>query len=270
MRAQTPSPNSVPLGTTTAARAGRLGGSRLALELAHDELEEQQRRFRGLPVFGEIALDALLLLAAEGRIGEDHVHAIFLADFGELEAQSVAGVDLRRVQAVQQQVHLAEQIRQGLWLAADDGLVLQTLAVGDRLHLLFKMVVRLDQKAARAAGRVEDGFAKARIGDFHHEAHDGARRVELAGVAGRVAHFPEHGFVESAEGVDLVARREVDAVDLVDHVAQQIAALHAVIDALETRWRSRRGGRRRWSLRASADRRTGPGLSCRPARTASS
>ena len=112
-------------------------------------------------------------------------------------------------------------------------LVLQTLAVGDGLHLLFKVVERLDQKAARAAGRVEHGLAEARIGDLDHEAHDGARRVELAGIAGRVAHLAQHGFVERAERVQLVRRREVDAANLVDDVAQQIAALHAVIDALE-------------------------------------
>jgi hypothetical protein len=79
------------LGTTTAARACRLA----AAQLPHDELQEQQRGFGGLFVFGEIALDALLLLAAEGRVGEDHVHALAFADVGELEAEGVAGIDLR-------------------------------------------------------------------------------------------------------------------------------------------------------------------------------
>ena len=67
------------------------------------------------------------------------------------------------------------------------------------------MIERLDQKAARAGSRIKDRFAKARIGDLHHEAHDGARRVELAGIAGRVAHLAQHGFVERAERVQLVA-----------------------------------------------------------------
>ena len=95
------------------------------------------------------------------------------------------------------------------------------------------MIEGLDQEAAGAAGRVEDGFAEARVGDLDHEAHDGARRVELAGIAGRIAHLAQHGFVERAERVQLVAGGEMDAGDLVDDVAQQIAALHAVIDALE-------------------------------------
>ena len=137
MRAHTPSPNSVPFGTTTAARAyGRARSPRRSpsdgatsdaylAQLPHDELQEQQRGFGGLLVFGEIALDAFLLLAAEGRVGEDHIHAVALADVGELEAQGVAGVNLRRVEAVQQQVHLAEQIRQRLGFAAEERSFLQ-------------------------------------------------------------------------------------------------------------------------------------------------
>ena len=135
MRAHTPSPNNVPFGTTTAARArcsaalradfGRWTRTRYLPQLPHDELQEQQRGFGRLLVFREIALDAFLLLAAEGRIGEDHVHAVALADVGELEAERIAGINLRRVEAVQQQVHLAEQIRQRLGFAAEEGLFLQ-------------------------------------------------------------------------------------------------------------------------------------------------
>jgi hypothetical protein len=99
-------------------------------------LQEQQRGFRRLFVFGEIALDAFLLLAAEGRIRQDHVHAVALADVGQLEAERIAGVNLRRVEAVQQQVHLAEQIRQRLGFAAEEGFLLQDLAVGDGFDLL--------------------------------------------------------------------------------------------------------------------------------------
>ena len=143
MRAHTPSPNSVPFGTTTAARAGRDAALRRPVsqrddpfQLPHDELQKEQRGLGRLLVLREIALDALLLLAAERRIGEDHVHAIALADVGELEAERIAGVNLRRIEAVQQQVHLAEQIRQRLRLAAEQGFLLQDLAVRHRLDLL--------------------------------------------------------------------------------------------------------------------------------------
>jgi hypothetical protein len=95
------------------------------------------------------------------------------------------------------------------------------------------VIERFDEEAARAGGRVEHGFAEARIGDGDHEADDGARRVELAGIACGIAHLAEHGFVECTERVQLVAGGEVDAVELVDDVAQQVAADHAVLHALE-------------------------------------
>ena len=59
------------------------GPARLAAwraQLAHDELQEQQRRLGGLLVVGEVAEDAALLLAAEGRVGQDHVDAVAVAD----------------------------------------------------------------------------------------------------------------------------------------------------------------------------------------------
>ena len=92
------------------------------MQLPHDELQEQQGRLTGLLVLGEVALDALFLLAPEGRVGQDHIHPLLLPDFGELEAQGVARIDLRGVKAVQHKIHLAEQVGQGLRLTTRDGL----------------------------------------------------------------------------------------------------------------------------------------------------
>ena len=211
----------------------RVESRALLAQLPHDELQEEQRGFRRLFVFGEIALDALLLLAAEGRVGEDHVHAVALADVGELVAERVAGINLRRVESVQHQIHLAEQIRQRFRFAAEEGFFLQDLAVGHGLHLFRQMIVGFDDESAGATGGVEHGFAKARVGDDNHEADDGTRRVELAGVARRIAHLAEHGFVERAQRVQLVAGGEMDAGNLVDDIAQEVTALHAVVHALE-------------------------------------
>jgi hypothetical protein len=63
----------------------------------------------------------------------------------------------------------------------------------------------------------------------YYEAHDGAQSVKLAGIARRIAHLAEHGFVERAEGMQLVAGSEMDAVEFVDDVAHQVAADHAVL-----------------------------------------
>jgi hypothetical protein len=54
---------------------------------------------------------------------------------------------------------------------------------------------RLDQEAARACRRVKHGFAETRIERLDHEADDGARGVEFAGIARCVAHFAQHRFV---------------------------------------------------------------------------
>ena len=99
-----------------------------------------------------------------------------------------------------------------------------------------------------------------------HEAHYGARRVELAAVARRITHFAQQRFVQPPEGVHFLGTVEVDGVDQVDHIAQQITALHAVGDAPEYRRdhiasvASAIG-----AAQARADRQTGLGLRCHPA-----
>ena len=99
--------------------------------------------------------------------------------------------------------------------------------------LFLEMAEGLHQKPAGAAGGVKDGLPQAGIGYRHHELHHRPGGVELPGVAGRVPHLPEHGLIEMPQGVDFIAGGEVDAVDLVDHIPQQIAADHAVDDAAE-------------------------------------
>ena len=199
----------------------------------HDELQKKQRGFGGLFVFGKIALDAALFLAAEGRIGKNEVHAVALANVGQFEAQGIAGINLRGVQTVEQEVHLTEQIGQRFRLAAKEGLVLQNLAVGHGFDLAGQVVVGLNQEPARAAGRVQNGFAQARIGHCHHEAHDSARGVELARISGGVAHFAQHRLVKRAQRLHFGTGSEMDASDFVDNIAQEIPAFHPVIDTLE-------------------------------------
>ena len=97
------------------------------------------------------------------------------------------------------------------------------------------MLERLDEKAAGAAGRIENRLRRVGIDDLDHEPNDSPRRIELARIAGGVAHLLEHGFVEMAEGVDFVAAGEVNVIDFVDHVAKQVSVDHAVDGAFEDR-----------------------------------
>ena len=165
MRAQTPSPNSVPLGTTTAARpGGRL--RRIALQLAHDELEEEQRRLGRLPVVGEVALDARLLLAAERRVGEDHVHPVVLADLGQLEAQALPGSICGASRPCSSRFIWHSRYGSGFGSPPKSAPPAAACGAATVLHCSLQVLERLDQEAAGAAGRVEHGFAEPRVGDL--------------------------------------------------------------------------------------------------------
>ena len=70
-----------------------------------------------------------------------------------------------------------------------------------------------------------------------HYLHDGAnqraRGVILAAVAPGVAHVPDLGFVKMAQLVLLGLRAEAQLVNLVDDLAQVVAALDLVLDFAE-------------------------------------
>ena len=71
------------------------------------------------------------------------------------------------------------------------------------------------EKAAGAAGGIEQDFAGVRVDAVDHEGGDGARRVVLARVAGRL-QVVEDLLVDVAEVLALGEIVEVDLVDLVD------------------------------------------------------
>ena len=129
---------------------------------------------------GKVGEDAALFFAAEGRIGQDDVHAIFVADFLQWKAEAVEGVDLGRFQSVEEEVHLREQIRKRFGFPAQEAFGLEDGIMLGPLALFSQMVEGFDQEAAGAAGGIEKRFAQSRIGDGDHEADDGARGVELA------------------------------------------------------------------------------------------
>jgi hypothetical protein len=98
------------------------------------------------------------------------------------------------------------------------------------------MVERLDQKSARAAGRIEHGFAERGSVTATMSAR---RRAACRTRRNRPPHRASRGaWIRKARRACAIRRwSEMDAVDFVDDIAQQVAADHAVIDALETPWR---------------------------------
>ena len=94
------------------------------------------------------------------------------------------------------------------------------------------MAERAGEKAAGAAGGVEQDFAGLRVDAVHHEGGDGARRVILARVAGAL-QVVEDLLVDVAEMLALGEVVEIDLVDLVDDLPHELAGLHVVVGVLE-------------------------------------
>ncbi len=88
IRAHTPSPNSVPFGTTTAARPAL--PLLWYLQQSHNQLQKQHCRLRSLQTTGKATLDRSLFLATKGRIGQDHTHPIPNSQEGQIHRQGVA------------------------------------------------------------------------------------------------------------------------------------------------------------------------------------
>src|SRR5690606_37466190 len=105
------------------------------LKPPHYQLQKQQCRLGRAPVIGKVVEDACLLLTAEGRVGQDDVDPLVLADLSQAEAKSIAGVDAWGMQAVQQEVELGQQERQRLGLAAEEAVLLEDSPLLDRIGL---------------------------------------------------------------------------------------------------------------------------------------
>ena len=102
-----------------------------------------------------------------------------------------------------------------------------------RLALGLQVVERLAQEARRTAGAVVDALADLGLHDLHHGANQRARRVILAAVAPGVAHVLDLGFVQVGQLVLFGLRAEPQFVDVVDDLAQVVAAVDLVFDLAE-------------------------------------
>ena len=92
---------------------------------------------------------------------------------------------------------------------------------------------RLAEEARRSAGAVIDAFADLGLHNLDHGANERARGVILAAVAPGVAHVPDLGFVEVGELVLFGLRAEAKLVDVVDDLAEVVAAGNFVFDLAE-------------------------------------
>ena len=207
-------------------------GAAVGLQDVLDQHQKEIGRLLGAHIGRKARLDARLLDAAEGRIGEHHIHALSRRVVAQRPGQRVVVADIaRHLDAVEHQVGHAQQVRQLLLLHAQDAGLQQRLLLGVA-HLLAQVLDGAHQKAARASGGVEHALTQLRVDHVHHELRDGARRVELARVAGAL-QVAQDLLVQIVELVTVSLAVEVDAGELVDHLPQQLPALHEVVGVLE-------------------------------------
>ncbi len=135
------------------------------------------------------------------------------------------------VDAVQEEIGHAQDVREVLLLDTGEA-VLDGALVGLGLGLLAQVLDGADEEAAGATGGIENRFAETGIHLLDDELGDGARGVELAGIA-RGLKILEELLVDVAEHVAVIGGIEVDAVDLVDDLPHQGAVLHVVVGILE-------------------------------------
>lgn len=87
-------------------------GAATGLEDLHEEHEEEVGGFAGAELGGVVGLDAVLLHAAEGRVGDDDVHSLLWAPVAQGPGEGVVVADVGGdVDAVQEEIGHAQDVR---------------------------------------------------------------------------------------------------------------------------------------------------------------
>ena len=197
-------------------------GPAAGFEQADEQGQKQIGRFAGAELGREVVLNAVFLLAAEGWIGDDHVHLIGRPIIAIGPGQGVvtpheAGI----LDAMQQHVGDAQHVGNGLLLDQPQG-GLHRLLIGECLHITLAHVAnRAGDEATGAPRGVQQQLAGLRIDAIDHEAGHASRRVVLAGIAGTL-QIVEQLLVHIAKMLAVGEVIEINAIHLVDHLPQQL------------------------------------------------
>ena len=168
--------------------------------------------------------------AAERRIRQHHLVTIFLLDVGQILGERIGMDDVGRLDAVQDHVHDRDDVGERLLFLAVKSAVLQRVDIlGRQLLVALHEVERLAEETRRAAGAIVNSLADLRLHHLHDRADERARGVILAAVAPGVAHVLDLGFIQMRQLMLLVLRTEVQLIDVVDDLAQVVAALNLVL-----------------------------------------
>jgi hypothetical protein len=191
-------------------------------------LQKQERRF---PRFDrEVLLHLLPLFAPKRRIRQDHIKAVLVLHVAEVFRQGVGVDDVRRIDAMQNQVHDADDIGQALFLFAGKGAGLQVFELLGGELAPAQVLVALAQKPRRAAGPVVNGLPQLGPHHLNHGANQRTGRVILAAVAPGVAHVFDFGLIQVREFVLLFLGAKPQLVDVLQGIPQAVATLKLVLD----------------------------------------
>ena len=142
--------------------------------------------------------------------------------------------DVGRLDAVQDHVHDGDDVGQRLLFLAVEGALLQGLDIrGGEARPGLEIVEGLAQETCRTDGAVIDALTDLRLDHLDDGADQRTGGVILAAVAPGVAHVPDFGLVEVGQLVLLGLGAEAQLVDVVDDVAQDVAAADLVLDLAE-------------------------------------
>ena len=208
-------------------------GPAAGFEQPHDQGQEEVGCLLGAEVLRKVRFDPVFFTAAEGGVGQDDVDAVRLgvADVGpgqRVVMTHKAGV----FDPMQQHVGDAQHVRELLLFDGPQpflhcGFLLRFLDVA-----VTHMADRTGQKAAGAAGGVEEDFAGVRVDPVDHEGGHRPRGVVFPRVPRRL-QVVENLFVDVAEVLTLGEVVEIDRGDLVDDLTDQLTRFHVIVGVLE-------------------------------------
>ena len=206
-------------------------------------------------MYANPGLGLLALLAAEGRIHQDHVEQ--RRRIGEqplvrhLVGQRVAVQDVRLVDVVEDEVGQGDGIDRVVLLPTVEGAALEGFELFRRRDLRVpgtgRVLVSLGKEAARTATGVVHRLAHLGIDDTDHRPDDLARSEELAAVVPLLAHLEQEPLVhlgewEDVRRVHVLIAEAVDPVEDIEEVllgvdARALDARHNLADHLLPRRR---------------------------------
>ena len=190
-------------------------------------LEKEKGGLTGLN--REVLLYLGAFLAAEGRIGQDNVVAVFFLNIGQIFGQRIGMHDIGRFNAMQNHVHDADDISQRLLFFAVEGLFLQGFRVcGGEGLAVFEILERLHQEARGTHRAVIDLVADVGRDHFDDGLDERPGGVILAAVSPGIAHVLDLVFVQMRHLMLFGIGAKTQLVYQVDNFAQVVAALDLV------------------------------------------